>query len=220
MTPIFIVHYYKLSNRREYLQERLPSAHFVTRYSPEYLVDKQLSSYKPDEDKWTLKCSNMYGDIPEFKQMSTGMISCTIAHREILRWVADNLESAIILEDDAILGAGVTHKVISDAVETAPDHDVLFLGGAFQHTVAPSKGLIIRPWILKGHPASNTVCAYAVTNMAARKIVDGLEEFTLPIDFELNHIMQKEDMRVWHHIPYLIREGSSLGIYNSSQERK
>lgn len=219
MTPIYIVHYYELTDRRNYLEKALPSAHFITRYNFENLTSDQINSYNPCKDTWGIKsCSS--GVFPEFRKLTPGMISCLMGHREVLRFISENDENAIILEDDAILNNGVNHEVLSGVVNNAPSHDILFLGGGFPHQIAPEVGVICPPYRKKGHPASNTVCAYAVTNAAAKKIVAGLETFTMPIDFELNYIMQKEDMEVWHHIPYLIREGSSIGIYKSSQERK
>lgn len=220
MIPIYIIHYYKLHSRREYLKNIL-QGHFVTRYCPEMLSHEEKQSYKADPELWKVRCEDMYQEIPPFSPLKEGMVSCSIGHREVLKHISRNHDQAIILEDDAILNGNIAdvNSTLNVLINTAPKNwDVLFLGGAFPHTVAPSKGFMY-PWICKGHPASNTVCAYAVTKKSAGKLAESLEAFTLPIDFEFNYAMKKNDMSAWHLHPYFFLEGSSRGIYKTSQDR-
>lgn len=215
----YVIHYNKLTERKEYLQSKLPQAMFIDSYGQNDLTIEQELSYNPDPHLWRKKCEGMYTEIPSFAKMTKGMISCTIGHRETLKLINKLKTSALVLEDDAILCHDFEyhfnniHQYAKDI-----DWDIIFLGGAFPHTITKT----IRqygPFLLKDHPASNTVCAYLIKPNIAGLIAAKLETFTLPVDFEVNYIMKEYNMNVWHVQPYLIREGTSAGFYKSSQER-
>jgi GR25 family glycosyltransferase involved in LPS biosynthesis len=221
MIPIYVIHYDKLVERREYLEKVLPQAHFITKYGRDSLAQSWFDNcYLEDEARWHRHCMGLYRECPPFSTLTKGMISCGIGHAETWDLVHEINEPALILEDDAILCNNFdSHfKEAWEGIQKLPDWDVVFIGGAFPDDICKTlgkKGNLL----LKDHPASNTVCAYIIRPEAAANLYQKIYPFTLPIDFAMNYWMKKLSMKVWHVVPYIIREGTSAGFYKSSQVR-
>lgn len=176
--------------------------------------------YNPDPGIWDFQCEGMYQKIPPFRELSNGSISCAIGHIKILELVSQQQENCLIIEDDALLCHDFDYKlkILSNNLSHHNNWDIVFIGGGFAHTVAPTLASVQKKdfgWILKGHPASNTVCSYIVNPISADILAKSLQKFTLPIDFAINYAMKENDMKVWHIQPYLISEGSKT-VYESS----
>lgn len=222
MIPTYVIHYDKLTERREYLEKMLPHAKFVTEFGQDKLGQSWFDNcYFEDKARWHRQCEGLYRESPPFNKLTKGMISCGIGHIETWKRVADGGIPCIILEDDAILCNNFEEEYDKVAVNISKlngNWDVIFIGGAFPHdickTLAKKESLH-----LKDHPASNTVCGYIISPSAAELLYEKSYPFTLPIDFAMNYWMKKLCMKVWHVVPYIIREGTSAGFYQSSQVR-
>lgn len=221
MIPIYIIHYDKLTERRKYLSKALKQmdAAFVVHYGKEYLKQEHLDMYDPNEETWNKQCRGLYKEVPPFAKLTKGMISCSVGHIKTLKHISYRGVPCLILEDDAVLCDNFQEE-LDKVLETMKEvkWDVVFIGGAFPHDICPTMATH-KNLLLKNHPASNTVCSYIVSPDAAFKLWYYLKNFTLPIDFAMNYVMKELNMKVWHVSPYLIREGTSAGIYKSSQER-
>lgn len=213
MIPTFIIHHKPLADRKVYLDRVLPDTMYIT-------DDKIGPQYFNDSDIWMEKSSDMYGGVIPYRQLAMGDISCANKHYEALGIASQLTVPSLILEDDAIILDGFK-QCMWEVIQKKNDSlfDILFIGGAFPHTIAPTisqNGSFIR----KGHPNSNTVCSYVVKPDIAAEIAHRLSKgITLPIDFEFNYICRELQLKVCHYLPYVIREGSSAGYYRGSQQR-
>lgn len=216
MIPIYIIHHKPLADRKQYLQSVLPWAQYIE--SSEYELGQVGSPAS-----WKQRTSGLYSEEIPYRQLSPGDIDCSTKHYEALTRISNLSVPGLILEDDAILLEGFW-ECLEEVVQEKNSNkcEVLFIGGAFPHTVAPTLHYDPEsPFVLKGHPCSNTTCAYIVKPNVAAAIAHQLYKFgaVLPIDFEMNYIAKKLDLKVSHYLPYVVLEGSSAGYYRGSQSR-
>jgi len=216
MIPTYIIHHTPLKDRKEYLLRTLPWAQFIE--NSEYLI-----SYHNDPTLWESRTSGLYSETIPSRVLSGGDMDCTTKHFEALTRISNLSVPGLILEDDAILLEGFW-ECLNETIQIKNSHlwDILFIGGAFPHTVAPTLSYDDKsPFVLKGHPCTNTVCSYIVKPKIATAIAHRLYKFgaALPIDFEFNYICRELGLMVCHYLPYVVQEGSSAGYYKGSQVR-
>lgn len=217
MIPTYIIHHPPLVERKQYLQSVLPWAQFIE--SP----TRTIKYEKNREFTWKIKLLDMYsGEIP-YRELLAGDLDCTNKHYTALKEISNLSVPGLILEDDAILLEGFW-KCLQEVVQEKNSSmwDVLFIGGAFPHTVAPTLHYDKNsPFVLKGNPCSNTACSYIVKPWAATALAHRLfrDGSTLPIDFEMNYLCSSLKLKVCHFLPYVVQEGSSAGYYQTSQQR-
>lgn len=224
MIPIYIIHHPPLVERKAYLSHALPFAQFIEKTELDICCE-------PDERAWKKRTEGMYGGEIPFRELAWGDYDCIEKHYAALTYTSNQTVPSLILEDDAILLEGFwecLHQVVQK--ENYNQWDVLFIGGAFPHTVAPSKYPTDKypqleesflPFVPKGHPCSNTVCSYIVKPEVAALLAHHIwtKGVVLPIDFEMNYMCKELDLKVCHYLPYVVQEGSSAGYYKGSQVR-
>lgn len=215
MLPIRIIHHPPLKQRKEYLLSQ-DFGGFAEFY--EHSIYKPL--YIPDPKEWGKKCDGLYESIPPYRELAIGDQDCVDKHYRALTDSSYLKQTSLILEDDAIILPNFWETI--KKFLSIPDRwDICILGGAFPHTVAPTV-LVDEDYeyYLKGNPATNTACSYIVhPNVAALIAHDLFRGYTLPIDYELNYIIQKRNLTCVHPFEYCVKEGSSAGYYQRSQIR-
>jgi hypothetical protein len=72
-----------------------------------------------------------------------------------------------------------------------------------------------QPAYIKEHPASKCTDSYVVKKSAVEKILNTMEQYSFPIDFELNYQMCINNMNVYWWEPPLVIQGSQNGLYRS-----
>lgn len=223
MIPIYINHYKPLVERKKYLDAALngvSEVKWITEPDRSDIDDNITKEwYLPSEKIWKERCKNYYDTVPDFRIQKAGDIACSLGHINAWKiFTTTHCNLGLFLEDDIILCDNF-YQNLNIVCENIPsDLDVLFIGGGFNHTVAPTK-LQNGNFILKDNPSTNCLCSYLITKNAAIKLLNVIKPFTLPIDFEANYWFDKLKFNVYHHIPYIAKEGSSLGIYKSTQTR-
>lgn len=224
--PTYVIHYNKLKERKSYLSPLLKNA--VWQEYPDRDIIKQEEIdywYKKDRDEWFNRCYGLYKvDIP-FRELKTGDVCCSLGHITSWRMFLenDNTEWALFLEDDVILCDDFYSK-LHNIMEIKPKCDAMFLGGGFDHTIAPTileKNIGGFNFILKDHPATNCLCSYMLHRDIAEQMLRYLSsnKTVAPIDFEVNFLFRMFRATVYHIIPMLCIEGSSQGRYQSVQIR-
>lgn len=218
MIPTYVVHHDKLTDRYNSIMNG-PFKNFIRLVTEsDYFVKNR---YIPDEEIWVHRCEGLYPKIPPYRELRHGDKECSDKHLSILLQGQHLPGPFLVLEDDAIPNY---HPVdIFNGIEEIllnKHWDVAVIGGAFDHTIAPTK------WqdgnfIGKGHPSTNTVCAYIIRPYIASSLLHSIltNGYTLPIDFEYNYWFKALNFRVVHYVPYLFTEGSSIGAFKGSQIR-
>mgnify|MGYP003661463581 CR=1 FL=1 len=70
---------------------------------------------------------------------------------------------------------------------------------------------------LVGHGTNDS---YIIKKSAAKKILNNIVPFTLPIDFELNYHMASHDMNVYWWDPPITKQGSECGVFDVSNTER
>ena len=218
MIPVYIVHYDKLTDRYRSIMSG-PFANFANIITESSSIIR--GCYKSNPEIWNERCKGLYDKIPPFRELKHGDIECSDKHMSALLEGQHLPGPFLVLEDDAIPN---NHPIdIFRGIEEIlfnKTWDVAIIGGAFDHTVAPTlwkEGNFIR----KGNPSTNTVCGYIIKPSAASLLLAQLFScgYSLPIDFEYNYWFKVLNFKVVHYVPYLFTEGSSIGAFKGSQIR-
>jgi GR25 family glycosyltransferase involved in LPS biosynthesis len=215
----YIIHYPKLTERKAYIEsQNLQDIEWVSKWNREDFAVQSPERYIPCHKQWNRKLLNYYKYKINFRLLLPGDLACSENHIETWQKIADT-ETSLVLEDDVIF-YGSFSRILDQTVLDCPNFDVLFIGGGFYHEDVAQTTLQIENFYKKSHPSTNTACAYVLSRMAAQKLCKIVESgYTLPLDFEMNYWFDVLDFNVYHHIPYLIREGSSAGFYKTCQQR-
>jgi GR25 family glycosyltransferase involved in LPS biosynthesis len=229
----FIIHHPKLSDRRAYIEScRLNDICFITKYNDGSCDPiSTFNRYVYSKHIWDLKCKGKF----EFRLLNKGDIACIESHIEAWNRIAKLDDYAMVLEDDVQFSSqnsdpAITGRWFEQFVDgTNPasvmsrcpkPFDVLFIGGTFPHNTVSTTVYQTGNFHRKDHPATNTAFAYIIGPSAAKKLCKiALSGYSMPVDFEMNYWFDALDFIVYHHIPYIVTEGSATNVYKSSQLR-
>tara|TARA_B100001113_G_scaffold166668_1_gene136384 strand:- start:4877 stop:5578 length:702 start_codon:yes stop_codon:yes gene_type:complete len=226
-TPVYIIHYSKLKDRKLYLDNFLDSNFkdfkFITDFDKEkldivnvnerYIEDPQVFKEKIFE-LWKL-------DNLEYRKLSDAEISCFFKHIQALREVANSKsEFSLILEDDVIpveKFAKGYNKMINSLSNL--NWDIVFIGSGigknFIYKKMGKKVLFSKPQKVE-HPASNCADSYIVKKDVAKKLLSNFTTFHLSYDWELAYQMYKLELNVYWATRPLFKQGSKTGDYASA----
>lgn len=223
MKKIFIVHYKKLTERKTYLEKVLSNFdfEFIEKFDRESILDFD-TLYSDDKSLWEERTNGIYNFNITYSKIRDSEFCNSLSHIEAMKNIVEqNLEYAIILEDDVIIGDDFSAK-IEEIIKNIPkDFDFVFFGTSFSKkildnaTFDDSVNFSGNLW-KKKLGSTRTVDAYVVSNKAAQILIDNIKEIVLPFDFELNYFFRKLKMEVYWYDPGFIKQGSQSGHYSSS----
>ena len=127
----------------------------------------------------------------------------------------NNISSALVLEDDAVFDKSFVNEFNMNLYRTPKDWDFIFIGSGCDLRVENRKIQEGKVAYLRDHPASKCTDSYVISIDSARKVLDTINPFSFPIDFELNYQMALHNMNVYWWEPPLVRQGSQCGLYKS-----
>jgi GR25 family glycosyltransferase involved in LPS biosynthesis len=213
MIPIYVVHHPKLTERKKYLDSLGLNLRYVSN-------NESIAKYNPSPEIWKEK-TNDYGNF-EYRELNMADISCISNHIGIYKQIRNTSEIpfSLVLEDDVIYERqNIKNDILNIYYDIPDDCDVLFLGGSFPHERLKTLKIENGNYHLKLPPNTNCSFSYMVSNRVAYLLATNMQEFTLPIDFELNYWFKKLNLNIYHYIPYILREGSACGKYTSSVKK-
>lgn len=217
----YIVHNYKLLDRKNYLSSRLKADNFsfieIENIQPNYMHQKYAGI---NQQAWNKKSKNLWNPTPTPRELSFGEIACTATHFYIYeQFLIDGRgDWVVVLEDDAVFEPGLTGK-ISRILEEIPGRvDAIFIGGGYHHEVVALTVGGYKNFVIKHHPATNTAVGYILRRSIVNEIMEDFTNFDMPIDFELAYLLMIKNALVFHIDPYIISEGSK-SHYQSSISR-
>lgn len=238
--PVYVTHYRPLTDRRKILEETLqstglfPVAHWMDSIDRDTLTEEQLRHYRYDPKRWSQSCIlwGSYSSPP--RALSRAEIAIALTHIEIYRRIAEGTDPyALILEDDCIFRPDFAERfpAILRALRDCGG-DSCFLSRAFgwnplnyrqgllgMYQKPVPEGAVIAPMFI-----THTVDSYILSKEGAQKILKELDKapFTLPIDWELNGIFMRVEMKNYWAVEGLVEQGSislAQGQYASSVRR-
>ncbi len=228
--PIFIIHYKKLTERKEYLSRRLnelgfSNVNWVEDIDRDTMTDEQLAMYQFSSEKWYELNLTWFHVESRPRYLSKGEIACGVTHILIYKHIIDNnIKNAIIFEDDVILYDNFVN--IDKILEELPsDYHTCFLNDAFGWTVENYKHNYFKS--MEYIPGKNVYkmgcskCAdsFLISYEGAKLLYNNIIPFCLPIDWMHNPIYINNNMNVYWAQPALTHQGSE-DIYKSSVGRE
>jgi len=223
---IYVVHYTKLSERKDNIIKILNDINipyeFITDYDQEDLSFVKNNYYNTDLDEYNKKIqiykTTRYG-APPFRILSDAEISCTIKHILAIKKLSEECETGLILEDDAIPYAASFLTEANDSIKEAPDNwGSIFIGNGCGDDFINSKNKFrISNTLFKvPHPATNCAEAYILNRESARKVYEKMLPFQQISDWELACCFWSQNIDVYWRLPSLIYQGSINGEFKST----
>lgn len=142
--------------------------------------------------------------------------------------ITENIDEALIFEDDVILSDGFIDKLTEYMKQLPSDYDMLFLGDACLLHI-PSDQLVPGTYIYKKSVTINddgnggaTRCtdSYVIRKECAQKICDYITNLKcnikLPIDWWLNVAARDMNLDVYWGEPTIVSQGSHNNLFPCS----
>ena len=226
----YILHYTPLTHRKKFIvnniENPLLKLFFIEEYDREKLTDEQTEKfYVKSPKKWNEKSAiynNVTSDVsPKFRELTRGEISLILKHRKALELIAHSSNDfGLILEDDVIPVFAYEQK-LKLLLRRKKNWDALFIGlGIGKKFIKKklNKKLLI-PFKSYTLPTPSTNCTEAIIfkKETAKKILNELNTFTLPMDYEYAYIFHKFKLEVKIASTPIFYQGSkSYGRFKKS----
>lgn len=220
--PIYVAHYIKVPERKNYLSEKLLSMGFTNVEFSSHYCDRD-NIYTPYTETLLDTSSEICDKKYEIIGINSGyhILSKTqpaylgnfLNHIEIWKKVASgNSKYALILEDDAYI---TDDQILFAQLQNIPiDLDIGYLHAGCGFTLQNYYGIVITPensceWVKTPKRRSRTMCTYLLTKDVAQCILDVVFPITWAIDHEINYIQNLLNLNVYWTVNHGIIEGST-----------
>lgn len=218
----YICHYSPLKERMDNILSQVNKSNLI-RYG------FQIINSEPDDDfisnfydksrsEWRKKVDCMeYGGFIFSRLLRKSEMSLLYKHIEILKIISNSdAEVSLVLEDDVILDDDFDNKLLDVISDSDDDWDFIFLGNGCGLRIPESDRIKGRFSYIKKSPSSKCTDSFLIKKKSALKIINQFAKFSLPIDFEFNYYMYKNDMKVYWAEPPIVKQGSQDSTFFSS----
>lgn len=225
MIKCYVIHYTKLVERRERVLGMLCGldldVKFIESFDKEEINGNNIGYfYSWDKAEYFYKLERVYNTKGgKHYLLNLGEISCALKHLEAYRNIIEGeAEYGLVVEDDVVVDRDID---LGQLVRGLPvGWDVVFVGNGcgdeYVQRLIKNFDKVGEGLYRAYHPASNCTEAYLISKKAAKVLYDNMFPFHLPLDFELSYQYFKFNLAIYWQVPYLFRQGSKGGEYNSS----
>lgn len=220
---IFILHYTKLTQRKErldaYLKRHDIKAEYILDYDQEDLTPEVISEwYNNDPDKYHETIDDCYKQFAvPFRSLNLAEISCTIKHYLGIKSIAEQCNDyGLILEDDVIFVEDFEKHFNNFLEETPDDWGAIFMGCCANLRVPESQLKDGQNAYHMKHPASRGGDSYILRKSVAEKISKTMKPFNTISDWELAYQLYLHDVKIYWWEPPLVVQGSQSGLYQTT----
>jgi GR25 family glycosyltransferase involved in LPS biosynthesis len=202
---IYIIHYKYLEDRKIYLDEKLRNI----KVPYEFIInDKQSDSISLENvNKYYIHDSNIHE-----RHLTKGEICLSISHFDVYKKILEDNninKNILIIEDDALFSDDLLERVSEIINELTDDYDMCFISECCNLHANKIDGKIIYP-----SKTSRCVTGYIVNKKCLNLVVNTLP-FQYPIDWHLNYINEKLNLKYFWSEPCVISQGSE-SVYKSN----
>ena len=163
------------------------------------------------------------GIVKKFSLQTRGEVGCFLSHMRIYQEIVrENIQRALILEDDAIFSKNFTEKLEKVITELPKDFIIAYIGGRFQenfvmnpNTCIPiSENIVQHKYPLQSWvDVDRTTHAYIISNAGAKLVLSQFESSQIidcPFDkWLLFKALEKNNVKIYNSTPLLCH--SALG---------
>ncbi len=231
LSNIFIVHWKKLIDRKNYLEEQLGKygINWIDFYDRDILTQEEIDKVYDDSiETWNNRVVGLYNNPPTYRKLSKPEICNSMSHIFAFKnMLMNDMEYAIVLEDDVRLTRNFFPFFDNYFRMTPDDFDIIFLGSAFSIDILDNVGCEndkppikiqngVNVYEKFRNPKTRCVDAYILTKSAAEKLNLFIDKISLPYDFDLAYFIKELNLKVYWWEPGLVAQGSQTGAYKSS----
>lgn len=217
---VFVLHYSKLTQRKQYILEQFEK-HGITDYEFIEKFDKDTITHE---------------ECPEFSEAYVRErrteLSIHLKHLYLYRLMEkEKYEEVLVFEDDVIISDGFVEKLAKYMTQMPTDYDMLFIGNGCNLHI-PKRQLIPNKYIYEkclhettwgGNGATRCIDSYVIHSRCAKKICDYVAaaavlnmKIELPADWWLNDVARDLGLKVYWAEPTIVRQGSQNGLFSRS----
>jgi GR25 family glycosyltransferase involved in LPS biosynthesis len=226
--PIYITHYDKVTERKEYLKKNLPLLKmpkilFYSNYCDRSTIYRSINPsmvnitpfLKQFKEKFT--DNNIRGQL--LLPSKPGYLGNFLNHITVWKAIAEgNDEYGLILEDDTVLLEN-SYEILKKQLENIPtDLDIGYLHSGCNYTVQNYYGITPEPddiWIKTPKRLSRTMCTYILSKNAAQRLMKVVFPISFNIDHEINFLQSVLNFNVYWTVEHALAEGSLINTYKS-----
>ena len=206
----YILNYAPLTDRAVWMNTQLKLADFENYEFHQEDNDYSLYNYY-DEYQATIR-GKVTSQEYQPRKLTKSEFDLIRKHQEVLirGHSQKQYDWILILEDDALLEHGCYYKLLLDKIDKAPeDCDIIIAGGPFGHSLC-SYSKYTSDYLLANHPATNTTSSIIYKRQSIPEVAINLQRAQLPLDWELNYLYAKYNMKVWHMYPYYFTQNKNF----------
>lgn len=220
---IYVLHYTKLTKRKENLQKQFRhfgiDVEYITLFDQEELNEELIAkNYDSSKESYDKKIHPVYGPLSTpHRLLNKAEISCTLKHKLAIQKISKECENyGLILEDDIFLADNFVELFDSFLSSTPPDWDAIFMGCCAGLRVPVENIKENVHAYKKNHPASKGGDSYLLKKELATKISRTMDKFVTISDWELSYQFHTHNANVYWWEPPLVIQGSEHGVYKST----
>ena len=198
LDKIYIIHFDPLKERKQYLEKYL--SNFGIPF--EFVINT-----KEKDEKFYNKYYPLYNGDRVLPKSEFGV---TISHIETYKEIFNfGYNKCLILEDDAIF-CNNFKEILNEIIEESDEYDFSFLSSCCDLNVKKTTYKY-----LYEASKSRSVCAYIINSKNLKLILENITPITDVIDWHLNNIKDKSNIKFSWCQPPVITQGSET-IYKSN----
>lgn len=223
MMKIFVLHYSKLTRRKQYILEQfekhgIADYEFIEKFDKDAITDDECPEFSKD-----------------YVANRRAELSLHLKHLYLYRlMLSENYEEVLVLEDDVILSDNFMKKLTEYMTQMPKDYDMLFIGDGCNLHI-PRNQLVANQYIYAkclhetawgGNGAARCTDSYIIHQRCAKKLCDYVadagaalvetKKINLPVDWWLNEAARDLVLNVYWAEPTIITQGSQNGMFSRS----
>ncbi len=201
---VYVLNHKDFDKRREFIENQLKSQNIkyelVQKFHPsEFNYEEKMNNWEFFDDIEIVQTNGSYRNFS--KKISVGSLSLILKHIWCYEdQIKNNFENVLILEDDANIPNNFNEFInnnMQDFIELKKKYDVsmLMLGKTHSIFTAKKNNDYLHAFYNENQKTRCTH-AYVLNINATKKLINGFKNYNLPIDFKINEIIQKENIKV------------------------
>jgi GR25 family glycosyltransferase involved in LPS biosynthesis len=224
MIKIFVLHYKKLFDRKQFL---------LSQFQQHGIVEFEFIEMYDLDDGDITETDLLLFDLndPDFVA-NKSRISLALKHLYVYKEISEKYENALILEDDVIFHENFVSLLTSYISQLPESYDMLFIGDGCNFHIPhdqqkPNCNVYERgthPVHWGGDGITRCTDAYVISKKCAREITELVNNIFINVepkiykgvDWWLNDIARKKKFIVYWAEPTISSQGSQMGIFYSS----
>jgi GR25 family glycosyltransferase involved in LPS biosynthesis len=224
---IYIIHYYKEKERREYIENYLTNRatpfefrSLYNRDSVEVYNEEYFDQSEENKERRN-RVIAVHGKVMEtgmpleWGERSRAYRACTLEHFKTYEHILlnTNYNNILILEDDAMFKDDFDDGIQKILEALTDTYDVCYIGSGCDMHLPYATDKVVD---LHYQYYSRCSDSYIISRKALQKIVDTALPFFSAIDWELNYLQALNELNVYWATSPITYQGSQHGKYNST----